>query len=145
VLGAAVVVLLVVIAARIAIDRRAAARRARLSMKARAADRSRDLWTESRALANAGRFEDATHAIYGAILEALTSANLIRYHRSKTAGDYARELRRAGSPLAPEFGAFGRDFDRLAFGRVAVSREEYEHLVLLAERITPFGRRASAA
>ena len=81
---------------------------------------------EARTFADAGNFTEASHALYGAVVEALTVAGVVRYHRSKTAGDYARELRRAGSPIAADFRSFGRSFDRLAFGQSPVSRDDYD-------------------
>jgi hypothetical protein len=80
-----------------------------------------------------------------AVLDVLIGANMVRYHRSKTAGDYARDLRRAGSPVAADFRSFGRGFDHLAFGQVGHARDEYERLATLAERIVMTVRRAAAA
>jgi len=145
IIAAAVILLAVVIAARIAIDRRAAERRARLAPRSRPGEGGRDAWTEARTLADAGQFTEASHALYGAVVERLTATGAIRYHRSKTVGDYVRDLRRAGSSLAPEFRAFGRDFDRLAFGQESASRDDYERLASVAERIVEAVRRPSAA
>lgn len=141
---AAIAVVVLIVAARIVIDRRAAARRTALPRRGRAGE-ARDAWTEARTLAAAGRFADASHAVYFAVVEALTAAGVVRFHRSKTAGDYARELRRAGAPVAADFRAFGRDFDRVAFGVTPAAREDYEQLVAMAERIIASVRRAAAA
>ena len=99
----------------------------------------------TRTIAAAGNYSEASHALYIAVLEAVTASGGVRYHRSKTAGDYARELRRNGSPIAVDFRLFGRGFDRLAFGHVEMAREEYDQLATLAERIVTTVGRASAA
>jgi hypothetical protein len=145
IIAAAVILVAVVIAARIAIDRRAAERRARLAARSRTGEGRRDAWTEARTLADAGQFTEASHALYGAVVETLTTTGALRYHRSKTAGDYARDLRRVGSTLASEFRSFGRDFDRLAFGQGPATRDDYERLASVAERIVETVRRPFAA
>ena len=145
IIAVAVAAIVLVIVARVAIDRRAAARRARTPERLRAAGGRRDAWAEARASAAAGNYSEASHALYIAVLEAVTATGGVRYHRSKTAGDYARELRRNGSAIALDFRAFGRGFDRLAFGRVEMARDEYDQLATLAERIVTTVRRAPAA
>jgi hypothetical protein len=145
VIAVAVAAIVLVIAARVAMDRRAAARRARHAARFRATGGRRDAWAEARASASAGNYAEASHAIYVAVLEVLTTAGVVRYHRSKTAGDYARELRHAGSPLAGDFRMFGRGFDHLAFGQAdAAAPEDYARLASLAERIVSSVHRAAA-
>lgn len=75
-----------------------------------------DPWSESERLASEGDFMGAAHALYQAVLRRLVSSERIRLHASKTSGDYSRELRRRGSPLAASFQRFGRRFDRIVFG-----------------------------
>lgn len=145
VIGLAVIAIVLIIGARVAIDRRAAARRARNPSRLRGGEGRRNAWAEARTFADAGNFTEASHALYSAVVEALTVAGVVRYHRSKTAGDYARELRRAGSPIAADFRSFGRSFDRVAFGQSPVSREDYDGLATLAERIVGAGKRPAAA
>jgi hypothetical protein len=145
VIAVTVIAIVLVIAARVAIDRRAAARRARNPSRLSGSSRQRDAWTEARRFAESGNFTEASHALYVAVLESLTGAGVVRYHRSKTAGDYARDLRRAGSPIAADFRAFGRSFDRLAFGQTPISREDYERLAALADRIVGASHRPAAA
>jgi hypothetical protein len=145
IIAIAVIGIVIIVAARVAIDRRAAARRARGAGTARRTRDRRDPWTEAGTLADAGRFADASHAVYAAVVDALTAANVVRYHRSKTAGDYARDLHRAGSPLARDFRAFGRAFDRLAFGLAPVTRDDYDRFVAEAERIVGWVRHQTAA
>jgi hypothetical protein len=145
VIAVAVATIVVIVIARVAIDRRAAARRARRRDRLRSAGGRRDAWAEARAAAAAGHYAEASHALYVAVLETLTAAGAVRFHRSKTAGDYARELRRNGSPVAAEFRTFGRGFDRLAFGNVDAPHDEYTRLATLAEEIMATVRRAAAA
>jgi hypothetical protein len=145
IISLAVVAIVLVVGARVAIDRRAAARRARNPERLRGGNGRRNAWAEARTFADAGNFTDASHALYGAVLEALTTGGIVRYHRSKTAGDYARELGRAGSPIAGDFRTFGRSFDRLAFGQSPISRDDYDRLAVLAERIVGTGQRPAAA
>ena len=90
-------------------------------------------------------YTDACHALYGAVLESLASSGLVRYHASKTSGDYARELRRRGSPLAADFRTFGRSLEHAAYGRDTVSRAEFDDLLAGAERIVRAIRAAVAA
>lgn len=145
IIASTVVIVVAIIAARVAIDRRAAARRARNPARSRGGVGQARAWSDARALADGGRYEAASHALYSAVLETLTTSGLIRHHRSKTAGDYARELRRSGSPIAPEFRSFGIDFDRVAFGRAPVTRDDYDRLALVAQRIATAVTRPAAA
>jgi len=131
----AVAVVAAAIVGRVIVERRAADRRRRgLTNRGRQRER-RDLWRVAAELAAEQRFIDASHALYGSVLERLTTAQLVRFHASKTNGDYARELRRNGSALAPEFRAFASDFDRSVFGHAEPTAGDYERLLNAAERI----------
>jgi hypothetical protein len=145
VIAIAVLAIVLIVAARVAIDRRAAERRRARAARGRGRDGRRNAWTESREHAAAGRFDDACHALYLAVLDELTASGLVRYHRSKTAGDYSRDLRRGGAAIASDFRAFVRDFERAVFGQGGVAREDYERLAALAERIVASVRRPAAA
>jgi hypothetical protein len=145
VIAIAVVAIVLIIAARVAIDRRAAERRRARGARARGGDGRRNPWTESREHASAGRFDEACHSLYVAVLDELTASGLVRYHRSKTAGDYGRDLRRADAPIASDFRAFVRDFERAVFGQARVARDDYERLAGLADRIVATVRRPAAA
>lgn len=131
----ALVVVLAAVIGRITIERRAADRRRRgLSNRGTRRDR-RDQWQVAADLAAEKRFIDASHALYAAVLERLTNAQLVRFHASKTNGDYARELRRNGSAIAHDFLAFGRDFDRTVFGHTQPTSSDYERLLNGAEQM----------
>lgn len=84
-----------------------------------------DPWAEAESLARAGDYMGAAHAPYQAVIRRLAVTERIRPHSSKTTGDYARELRRRGSPLAGPFQTFGRRFDRVVFGAGVCSADDY--------------------
>lgn len=84
-----------------------------------------DPWAEAESLAAAGDYMGAAHALYQAVIRRLAATERIRPHSSKTSGDYARELRRRGSPLAIPFQTFGRRFDRVVFGAGVCTEEDY--------------------
>lgn len=94
-----------------------------------------DPWAEAQALAAAGNHTAAAHALYQAVLRRLAETERLRVHRSKTSGDYVRELRRRGSPLAGPFQAFGRRFDRVMFGVGVCSPAEFDALLRDASAI----------
>jgi hypothetical protein len=80
--------------------------------------------------------------VYIGVLDALTRMGAVRYHASKTSGDYARDLRQRQSPVAGDFWSFARQFDRSVFGWTAPTHEDYVRLARAAEGIVP--RRAAA-
>lgn len=84
-----------------------------------------DPWAESERLAAQGDYMGAAHALYQAIIRRLATTERIRVHASKTSGDYTRELRRRGSPVASHFQAFGRRFDRIVFGAGVCTAEDF--------------------
>ena len=75
-----------------------------------------DPWREAEALAAAGQFTEAAHALYRATVSILASQGLVRRHEAKTSGDYARELRRRGASAYTPFREFGRRYDRIIYG-----------------------------
>ena len=87
-----------------------------------------DPWSEAERLAAAGDYMAAAHALYQAVLRRLSATERIRVHASKTSGDYVRDLRRRGSPLAATFQRFGRRFDRIVFGAGVCTPEDYAAL-----------------
>jgi hypothetical protein len=76
-----------------------------------------------------GRFTDAAHALYRALLVRLSSRERLSLHPSKTSGEYARELRAAGSPAYAPFRRFGRRYDRVLFGRGSCDATAYAALL----------------
>jgi len=87
-----------------------------------------DPWTAAENLAAAGDYMGAAHALYQAVLQRLADHERIRIHASKTSGDYARDLRRRGSPIAAGFQAFGRRFDRVVFGAGVCTADDFAAL-----------------
>ena len=87
-----------------------------------------DPWMESERLAAAGDYMGAAHALYQAVIRRLAASERVRLHASKTTGDYVRDLRRRGSPLAPSFQRFGRRFDFVVFGKAACTAEDFDAL-----------------
>ena len=94
--------------------------------------RGGDPWVLARELSQAGRFTEAAHALYAALLARLAQSERLRLHPSKTAGDYARELRARSSPAFPRFRDFARAYDVVVYGLGWCDRERYERLYALA-------------
>lgn len=88
-----------------------------------------DPWSEAERLAASGDYTAAAHALYQAVLRRVAGSERIRLHASKTSGDYWRELRRRGSPVAGAFRIFGRRFDRVIFGVGECSPEEFDAML----------------
>jgi hypothetical protein len=77
---------------------------------------SGDLAADAERLAAEGRFSEAAQTLYRALVESLGRRGQLRPHEGKTTGDYARELRAAGSPGLARFRTFSRRYDRVLFG-----------------------------
>ena len=139
---AAIALLIIVIVGRIVIAQQMEARRrAGAGLRAIGGER-RDYWALAAELDAAGNHVGACHAIYIGVLDALSRAGAVRFHASKTSGDYARDLRQRQSPIASEFAAFARQFDRSVYSWSAPTHDDYAQLVRAAESIVP--RRAAA-
>jgi hypothetical protein len=144
VLIAAVAVIVIVIAGRIVIGQKMEARRrAGMGLHAIGGER-RDYWALAAELDAAGNYVAACHALYIGVLDALSRTGALRHHASKTSGDYARDLRQRQSPVANEFAAFARQFDRSVFGWTAPTHDEYVLLARAADAIVPPTRRSAA-
>ena len=142
---AALVVIALIVVSRIVADRRLALRRRFGSAAVGSNASRRDAWATAREMAAQGQLVEASHVLYSALLETLSRSGAIRFHTSKTAGDYARELRRAGAATASDFHTFAREFDRAVYGRGAVTRAEFEALLQAAEQIAGVTSRQRAA
>jgi hypothetical protein len=140
-LYAGIGIVAVVIVARIVIAQRLAdganQRRGRAGPRL---DGRTDYWALARDQAAAGRYDDACHLVYAAVIDGLSRRGLVTYHSSKTSGDYARDLRRTAAPLHADFRSFARQFDRVIFRESSVGAVDYEQLREFAERAS----RASA-
>jgi hypothetical protein len=139
---AAVVLLVLVVAGRILIDRRTQTRRAAGEGLRALGGEARDYWALAAQLDAAGNYLEACHAVYIAVLATITRSGLVRFHVSKTSGDYARELRRRGSSQAADFASFARQSERCMYGWTAPTHDDYAQLARAAEVFV--GRRAAA-
>ncbi len=108
--------------------RRAAHAGERLSRR-RGAERTLDPWRDAQDLAAAGEFTEAAHALYRALLLRLSARGVVRLHPSKTAGDYARELRRRNVADQAPFQAFRVRYDRLIYGAGSCGADDYAALL----------------
>lgn len=134
---AAAILLVLLLAARVIIGQRVQARRAAgAGLRAHGAD-ARNYWALGAELDAAGKHVEACHAIYAAVVDALARAGLLRFHISKTSGDYARELRQRAFPRAAEFAAFARQFERQVYGWSAPTHDDYARLSVDAARVVP--------
>ncbi|HEY2849175.1 MAG TPA: DUF4129 domain-containing protein [Gemmatimonadaceae bacterium] len=88
-----------------------------------------DAWAEAERLAAAGLFTDASHALLAALLSGFARRGEVRLHASKTAGDYARELARRGSPARAAFQQFRRRYDSVIFGTGVCDADQYAALL----------------
>jgi len=141
---AAVALIIIVIVGRIVIAQQMEARRrAGAGLRAIGGER-RDYWALATELDAAGNHAGACHAVYIGVLDALSRTGALQYHASKTSGDYARDLRQRQSPVANEFAAFARQFDRSVFGWSAPTHDEYVRLARAADGIVPATRRSAA-
>ena len=93
-------------------------------------------------LAGEGRYEEAAHALYHGVLAVLARTERLRLDPSKTSGDYARDLRRRGSPTQQAFRAFARRFDVAVFGHGRCDAELIADLRALAAPLTTHARAA---
>jgi hypothetical protein len=91
--------------------------------------RASDPWGDAERLAAAGRYTEAAHALLAALLMGFAARGEVRLHASKTAGDYARELRRRGSPGERAFQLFRSRYDRVIYGEGECSTDDYAELL----------------
>jgi hypothetical protein len=90
-----------------------------------------------------GEYAAASHHLYAAVLAALEARGLVRLHPSRTAGDYARELRRAPprparaadpalagarAAAAGAYAPFARGYEAVVYGPHPADRARYEAL-----------------
>ncbi len=110
--------------------------RARLAQRHAAGAVGGDPWARAQQEAAAGRYTDAAHLLYQAILVALAGRERLRLHPSKTVGDYARELRARSSSAFPGYREFARLYETVVYGLQHCDRERWERLQALALAIT---------
>lgn len=101
-----------------------------------------DHWALATRAAAEGRYTDAAHALYRALLQRLAARERLRLHPSKTAGDYARELRAVGASSYPAFRDFGRRYDRIIYGEGTCDAAGYDALLRAATPLLDLERAA---
>jgi hypothetical protein len=88
-----------------------------------------DPWGDAERFAAAGRFTEAAHSLFAALLAAIAARGEVRFHASKTAGDYAREMRRRGTPSFGGFQAFRARYDRVIYLAGVCTADDYAALL----------------
>lgn len=96
-----------------------------------------DAWALAQRLAAEGQYTEAAHALYTALLARVAARVSLRLHPSKTAGDYARDLRGTAPSLFGPFREFARSYEVAIYGLGAVDRHRFQTLSQLAGRIDP--------
>ena len=91
--------------------------------------------TVARGHAAAGRYLDAVHALYLALLESLARTDRLTLDPAKTVGDYSRELRAASSRTLPVFRDFARVYEPVVWGSRDCDQKCYDTLTAIAERV----------
>ena len=84
--------------------------------------------SDAQRLAAAGDFTAAAHALFQALIAASASRGEVRVHPSKTTGDYARELRRRNVTWLRNFQSFRSRYDRVMYGDMTCSADDYRAL-----------------
>ncbi len=105
------------------------------SISSRTSSLAGDPWTAARDHAAAGRYLDAVHALYLALLESLARTDRLALDPAKTVGDYSRELRAASSRTLPVFRDFARVYEPIVWGSRDCDRKCYDTLAAIAERV----------
>jgi hypothetical protein len=94
------------------------------------------LWQQADELARQGRFLDAVRSLYLAVLALLHRSNLIRYERTRTNGEYVRQLRGKGNPtLVDPFRRLTRVFELKWYGERGAAAADFDHCRGMAEEI----------
>ncbi len=92
------------------------------------------LWQKSQDLAQRGSYRDAAGLLLLALLRRLDASRVLRFHTSKTNGEYLHEYP-AQSPGRSQFAQFVAAFERSIYGGLEVPKQTYETMNSLAERI----------
>lgn len=92
------------------------------------------LWERSAALARAGAYRDATGLLLLALLRRLDAWKILRFHKSKTNGEYLREYPSRGAGRS-QFTQFILAFERSIYGGAEVAGPAYETMSTLAQQV----------
>ncbi len=137
-----VALLVLFVALRVVLSARARDSQREVGRHRRAASSTDDPWLDADRCIEAGRYEDAAHALYRGVVLTLSRQERLRLDPARTSGDYARELRRRGAASLAPFRAFTRRFDMVVYGHGRAEAQSLAELRALAE---PFRTRARAA
>jgi hypothetical protein len=110
---------------------------ARWKLRGGFAPNAGDPWVLARQLAAQSRYTEAAHALYLALLARVATRVPLRLHESKTAGDYARELRRTAPTVFTPFREFARSYEVVIYGLGECDQSRFDGLLALAGRIDP--------
>jgi hypothetical protein len=99
-----------------------------------------DAWRAAQDEAAAGRYTEAAHLLYRALLETVSRQEQVRLHPSKTVGDYVRDLRARRSAAFAPFREFARAYETVVYGLGTADRQRYEQLYALAEPLVAGAR-----
>lgn len=93
-----------------------------------------NLWRQADELARKGQFLEAVRTLYLGVLALLHRGNLIRFERTRTNGEYVRQLR-AQEQLHEPFRSLTHLFELKWYGERSCQPEEYSNCRKLAEEI----------
>ena len=96
------------------------------------------LWQQADDLARQGQFLEAVRRLYLGVLALLHRANLIRYERTRTNGEYVRQLRLAAeapTSLHAPFRRLTMLFDDKWYGERDCAGQDFNACRALAEEI----------
>ena len=96
-----------------------------------------DLWSQTEKLARRGEFLEAVRDLYLAVLTVLHRADLIRYEKTRTNGEYLRQLRSTderGVVVEP-FRGLTRLFEQKWYGERACAAGDYDSCLEFAEAL----------
>lgn len=102
-----------------------------------APDPSVDPLVLARAAASGGRFLEAAHFLYVAILEELRRRERLLLHPSKTLGEYRRDLAARSSAAQESFRVFTSAYEAIVWGRRSCDEAAYGRLIELAAPLIP--------
>jgi Domain of unknown function (DUF4129) len=102
--------------------------------RAQRRQRSDQLYQEAQRLAAAGQFAAAARPAYLSALYALDEHALLRVQGGLTNREHARQLSRTDPHLGEQFAALVQRYDRVRYGRYALSAEAYVELNALVDQ-----------
>ncbi len=94
-------------------------------------------------LAASGAYTDAADALDEALLDRVSARVPLRLDPSKTAGDYARDLRRTAPTVFGPFREFARGYEVVIYRLGSCDQPRFQLLLELAGRIDPSSGRSA--